>query len=120
VLVEVQNGVTSLQTSPSIDSNCLCRSVRFTVLKHFISNKSLILGDARLLHAARVEARHAFQENATLSPDSPKTAAAVAHAEEVAQILKENVVQGKKEGDNLYSQLFCFGKRVTTNCDEQN
>ncbi|KIN08087.1 hypothetical protein OIDMADRAFT_22915 [Oidiodendron maius Zn] len=59
-------------------------------------------GDARLLHAARVEARKAFQQNTALSPDSPETAAAVAHAEEVAQILKENVVQGKKEGDNLY------------------
>lgn len=67
-----------------------------------------MLGDARLLHAARVEARNAFQQNAALSPDSPETAAAVAHAEEVAQILKENVVQGKKEGDNLYSKLVSF------------
>jgi len=66
------------------------------------STRIAFAGDARLLHAARVEARNAFQQNAALSPDSPETAAAVAHAEEVAQILKENVVQGKKGGDNLY------------------
>jgi complex III assembly factor LYRM7 len=41
-----------------------------------------------------------------LSPNSPESVAAVAHAEEVAQILKQNVVQGKKEGEDLYSKSF--------------
>jgi len=66
------------------------------------STRLAFAGDAPLLHAARAEARNGFQQNVTLSPGSPELAAAVAHAEEVAQILKENVVQGKKEGDNLY------------------
>jgi len=34
--------------------------------------------------------------------------AAVDHAEEVAQILKQNIVQGKREGEDLYSELFYF------------
>lgn len=58
-----------------------------------------------MLHAARAEARNSFQQNASLSLDSPEATAAVAHAEEVAQILKQNVVQGKKEGDDLYSEF---------------
>ncbi|KAL3418938.1 hypothetical protein PVAG01_09158 [Phlyctema vagabunda] len=59
-------------------------------------------GDLPLLTAARQEARNGFRKNAALSPDDPALATAIAHAEEVAQILKQNVVQGKNLGDNKY------------------
>jgi hypothetical protein len=61
-------------------------------------------GDAPVLHAARAEARNGFRQNAALSAGSPELAEAVKHAEEVAQILRHNVVQGKKEGEDLYSE----------------
>lgn len=37
-----------------------------------------------------------FRKNASLEPNDPAVAEAVKHAEEVALILKQNVVQGKK------------------------
>lgn len=55
-----------------------------------------------MLNAARSSIRESFRANATLEPTSPEFPAAVKHAEEVALILRQNVVQGKKEGD-LYS-----------------
>tara|TARA_R110002060_G_scaffold12775_10_gene18161 strand:- start:198 stop:341 length:144 start_codon:yes stop_codon:yes gene_type:complete len=39
-----------------------------------------------------------------MSHDDPALAPAIAHAEEVAKILRENVVQGKLEGDDRYSK----------------
>lgn len=60
-----------------------------------------------MLHAARFEARNAFRKNATLQQGDPALGPAIAHAEEVAKILRENVVQGKrvdKEGEGRYSE----------------
>ena len=54
------------------------------------------IGDAPLLHAARSEARNNFRKNASLQSNDPALAAAIKHAEEVAQILRQNVVQGRK------------------------
>ncbi len=62
------------------------------------------VGDMPLLHAARKEARNGFRKNASLSPEDPALAPAIAHAEEVAKILRENIVQGKLE-DDKYSRL---------------
>jgi len=59
-------------------------------------------GDVAVLHAARQEARVGFRKNAAMSPHDPSLAAAIAHAEEVAKFLKENVVQGKHEGEDRY------------------
>ncbi|KAJ2965858.1 hypothetical protein NUW58_g10807 [Xylaria curta] len=56
-------------------------------------------GDKPRLVAARSSIRQGFRRNATLEPTSPEFAAQVKHAEEVAAILRHNVVQGKKEGD---------------------
>ena len=63
-------------------------------------------GDAPLLNAARAEASSQFRAQAHLVPSSPECVAAVRHATEVAQILKANVVQGKKveEDGQLYSE----------------
>ncbi|KAI1124301.1 hypothetical protein F5Y10DRAFT_31913 [Nemania abortiva] len=56
-------------------------------------------GDGMTLNAARANIREAFLKNAALEPASPEYLAAMKHAEEVAKILRENVVQGKREGD---------------------
>ncbi|KAI0538410.1 hypothetical protein GGR58DRAFT_468277 [Xylaria digitata] len=56
-------------------------------------------GDGTMLTAARESIRQGFRANAALEPTSPEFPNAVKHAEEVATILRQNVVQGKKEGD---------------------
>ncbi|KAI0449841.1 hypothetical protein F5B21DRAFT_508763 [Xylaria acuta] len=58
-----------------------------------------ILEDGPMLTAARTSIRGGFVQNAALEPTSPKCLAALKHAEDVAAILRGNVVQGKKEGD---------------------
>ena len=69
-------------------------------------------GDAQVLHAARFQARDAFRKNAAMQQGDPALGPAIAHAEEVAKILRENVVQGKKvekDGEERYSEFFlCF------------
>jgi len=59
-------------------------------------------GDLPLLHAAQKQAREAFRENASLLPNDPAVAAGIEHAQGVARILKENIVQGKNVGDGKY------------------
>ena len=66
-------------------------------------------GDTHVLHAARVQAREGFRKNAAMEQGDPALGPAIAHAEEVAKILRENVVQGKKvdkEGEERYSEFF--------------
>ncbi|CZR63702.1 probable Mitochondrial zinc maintenance protein 1, mitochondrial [Phialocephala subalpina] len=71
--------------------------------RHLLRSTRLAFqGDIPLLHAARQEARSNFRKNASLSIDDPALGTAIAHAEEVAKFLAENVVQGKHEGDNMY------------------
>ena len=63
-------------------------------------------GDSRVLVAARAQIRSNFQEKATLTPSDPELLPAIKHAEEVADFLKSNVVQGRKEGGgDLYSMF---------------
>jgi hypothetical protein len=66
------------------------------------------LDDLRLLHAAQIEARNAFNTNASLAPNDPATKAAIDHCEQVAKILRENIVQGKAIGDDKYSMYSTF------------
>lgn len=61
-------------------------------------------GDERLLAGARDQIRTGFREKASLSPSDPAVAPAVEHAQQVAAMLRENVVQGKNEGDGRYSK----------------
>ncbi|KAF2761243.1 putative mitochondrial zinc maintenance protein 1, mitochondrial [Pseudovirgaria hyperparasitica] len=58
--------------------------------------------DTTMLSAARNQARTAFESNRHLSPGTPEFAEQVEHAEGVAQILRQNVVQGKQEEDGRY------------------
>ena len=53
-------------------------------------------GDLRVLSAARYTARSNFNTNRSLPPGSPEAEAARAHAEEVAVILRKNIVQGEQ------------------------
>ena len=66
---------------------------------------SFNVDDIRLLHAAQQQARDGFRLNASLSPNEPEAVSAIEHAENVAKILRENVVQGKHVGDNKYSKF---------------
>ncbi|CAG8948948.1 hypothetical protein HYFRA_00002075 [Hymenoscyphus fraxineus] len=59
-------------------------------------------GDLPILQAARLEARTAFEQKASLQPNDPAVGPAIAHAEEVAKILTENIVQGKNIGGDKY------------------
>jgi hypothetical protein len=40
-----------------------------------------------------------------MSPEDPLVAKAILHAEEVATILRQNIVQGKHIGDDKYSEF---------------
>lgn len=68
-------------------------------------------GDAPILLAAQTQIRNEFRQKATLDPSDGAVPAAVQHAEEVARVLRENVVQGQRtaEGKDTYS-AFCIPK----------
>ncbi len=51
----------------------------------------------RVLIAARQTARQRFEAQRGVSPDSATARQEIAHAEEVARILKHNIVQGQLE-----------------------
>ncbi|KAG9254058.1 uncharacterized protein F5Z01DRAFT_655849 [Emericellopsis atlantica] len=56
-------------------------------------------GDTPVLSAAQTQIRNEFRQRSTLSEPS-ELQAAVDHAQSVAQILRQNIVQGKQtEGD---------------------
>ncbi|KAF3055101.1 Mitochondrial zinc maintenance protein 1, mitochondrial [Daldinia childiae] len=56
-------------------------------------------GDERVLTAARASIRESFRVNASLESTDPELPGAIKHAEEVAAILRQNIVQGKKVGE---------------------
>ncbi|PSR93992.1 hypothetical protein BD289DRAFT_385645 [Coniella lustricola] len=60
-------------------------------------------GDERMLSAARQKASVDFRAKASLQASDPAVGAAIEEARAVADILKANVVQGKREGSgDLY------------------
>ena len=62
----------------------------------------LFAGDLRVLEAARVEARRNFDTKRNLSAGSAEADAGVKHAEEVAAILRQNIVQGVEGNEGKY------------------
>ncbi|KAG6014199.1 hypothetical protein E4U43_006826 [Claviceps pusilla] len=64
-------------------------------------------GDAPVLAAAQEQIRTVFRQQASLSPSEPSTADAIQHAQDVAQFLRANIVQGKRiEGEkDMYRTL---------------
>ena len=74
-------------------------STRFDILppSHFLRADAYVLaGDARLLSAAKVEARSNFNNNRSLPADSDEAQQKIIEAQEVARILRQNVVQGQQ------------------------
>lgn len=71
-----------------------------------IANSYLItyVGDSRVLFAARDKARQDFDALRTLAPHSPEAQAGVAHAREVARVLRTNVVQGVQVEEEKYRE----------------
>lgn len=60
-------------------------------------------GDYHLLHAARRQARDSFNNLRSLNASSEAAATGIVHAEEVAKLLRHNIVQAKKvEGKEAY------------------
>ncbi|KAF5539932.1 mitochondrial zinc maintenance 1 mitochondrial [Fusarium napiforme] len=59
-------------------------------------------GDATILSAAQLQIRHEFRLKAKV--DAADAAAAINHAEEVAKVLRQNVVQGQRteEGKDTF------------------
>jgi hypothetical protein len=71
-------------------------------------NSPLLTGDFHLLHAARTQAREGFDAMRSLKSDSPEVAKGVAHAEEVAKLLRHNIVQGQRvEGKDAIRESPC-------------
>ncbi|KAF2669741.1 hypothetical protein BT63DRAFT_455725 [Microthyrium microscopicum] len=58
------------------------------------STRIAFQGDPRTLIASRQKARASFEEARSLSLGSPEAAEKIAEAQEVAKILRENVLQG--------------------------
>ncbi|KXL43321.1 hypothetical protein M433DRAFT_25740 [Acidomyces richmondensis BFW] len=59
-------------------------------------------GDDEVLTSSRILARESFAKGSSLVVGSTAASKAIEHAEGVAQILRENVVQGKNIGGDLY------------------
>ena len=60
-----------------------------------------------MLNGARLKARQSFEESRYLEPGSKAVSQALLHAQDVAKILRQNVVQGTKgdEGDQFSQPL---------------
>ncbi|CAL8581483.1 Mitochondrial zinc maintenance protein 1, mitochondrial [Xanthoria parietina] len=58
--------------------------------------------DTRVLASALATARSTFDSSRSIIPNSSEARAAIAHAEEVAGILRRNVVQGKGNGEDTF------------------
>jgi len=56
-------------------------------------------GDPTISRAARTESRLAFSASRSLEPHSAEALQKIQHANDVARVLRENVVQGHREGD---------------------
>ncbi|RKF65973.1 Mitochondrial zinc maintenance protein 1, mitochondrial [Golovinomyces cichoracearum] len=97
------------------------------------STRIAFQGDTPVLLASRHQARTAFEKNSSLSSSSTECKEAIKHALEVSQILRQNVVQGRKldedtdkesaryklrihehieRGDNDTIKLSCKGNKV--------
>ena len=78
-----------------------------------------LTGDAPILSAAQAQIRNEFRQKASLDPSDDTVSAGIQHAEAVAKVLRENVVQGQKTqaGEESYSTSFLLilreGLRLT-------
>lgn len=61
-----------------------------------------------MLHAARIQARDGFNNLRSAKADSVEVVKGIAHAEEVAKLLRHNIVQGQKVEGKEALREFCF------------
>ncbi|CAI6340381.1 unnamed protein product [Periconia digitata] len=82
----------------------MSREMALQAYRHLLrSTRIAFEGDMPTLFAARTKVRSSFEENRGLANGSQERAEQIAHAEEVAKFLKENVVQGHAtEADGNY------------------
>ncbi|PSK43994.1 hypothetical protein B9Z65_1711 [Elsinoe australis] len=74
------------------------RVVLFAYREVLKAIKDTFKGDVSMMNKARVEARKQFNANRNAADDSVASEQGVEHALAVAQILRENVVQGEGAG----------------------
>ena len=82
-----------------------------------------MIGDARLLTAARVEVGNKFRHDRTLDPSSSEAEQKILEAEQVAVILRQNVVQGKQseaQGDEQKYKIRIHKDTETHLNDDKN
>lgn len=63
-----------------------------------------MLGDTRMLDAAKQSIRKGFRDKASLPASDPTIQPAIQHAQAVASFLKANLVQGKRDGTTYSKQ----------------
>ena len=74
-------------------------------------------GDIELLTASRTQARQQFQDNRSLELQSTEAENAIKHAEGVAEVLRTNIVQGRKDdGAKVYSKSIDDGGMMCSLC----
>lgn len=109
-----QDGPCSIQKSFAISTDCFSRCDWFENPRP--AGSSRLLGDTRMLAAARLEARKNFENNRGLATGSEEYTRQVAHADEVAKFLRENVVQGQAtdtEGNYSMFESKCGSRYFT-------
>lgn len=98
----VHDGPRRIPTPPAVHKNCIRRYISIPCTVGALTEKCMS-GDHHLLYAARTQARDSFNNLRSLNASSEAASKGVAHAEEVAKLLKHNIVQAKKvEGKETY------------------
>ncbi|KAH0430842.1 putative mitochondrial protein fmp16 [Colletotrichum kahawae] len=59
-------------------------------------------GDDRVLTAAKQQIRQGFRDQASLAPSDASLRQAIEKAEDIAKILRQNIVQGKQDETRVY------------------
>ena len=78
----------------------------FLVVQDLSNKLTMPSGDNQLLHAARVQAREGFNSLRLAKATSDEATKGIAHAKEVAKLLRHNIVQGRKvEGKDALREL---------------
>lgn len=111
------NGSPGIQKPLPCHEDCLRGCVFVNGTKQPTERLTQTTGDLPVLTAARAQIREQFRNNASLPPSSPEVEPAIKHAEEVAHFLRTNLVQGKKNEENVYGMSWCRARPTpTTNC----
>ncbi|TQS34443.1 hypothetical protein Golomagni_05175 [Golovinomyces magnicellulatus] len=76
------------------------------------STRIAFQGDTPVLLASRHQARIAFEKNSSLSSSSSECKEAIKHALEVSQILRQNVVQGRKLDEDTDKESAQYSKSI--------